>query len=96
MRPAGPCRLALLAALQAGAVGTFETLARHAGVPELQAKYTLANLSRECIARAQRYSSHSSASPRHAKAIYSYNDAALNLPPDRPLDALRFAAQVWR
>lgn len=95
MRPAGPCRLALLAALQAGAVGTFETLARHAGVPEPQAKYTLANLSRECIAKVQRHSGHS-VFPQRAKAIYSYNDAALNLPLERPLDALRFASQVWR
>lgn len=95
MRPVGPCRLALLAALQAGAVGTYETLALHAGVPELQAKYTLDNLRRKCIAKVHRHRDHGGF-PQYAKAIYSYNDAALNPPPDRPLDALRFAAQVWR
>lgn len=95
MRPAGCARIALLAALQAGAVGTFDVLARHAGVPERQARYTLANLSRECIAKVQRHRG-CGVFPQRAKAIYSYNDAALNLPPERPLDALSFARQVWR
>lgn len=95
MRPPGPCRLALLAVLQAGAVGTFAALARQAQVPEQQAKYTLANLSRECVAKTQRHSGHS-VFPQRAPAIYSYNSAASAQPPERPLDALRFAAQVWR
>ena len=39
-KPAGPVRLALLAALQAGVVGTLDALARHAGVPADKARIT--------------------------------------------------------
>lgn len=91
MRPPGPCRIALLAVLQAGACGTFAALARQAQVPEQQAKYTLANLSRECVAKVQRHSGHS-VFPQRAPAIYSYNDT----PAEPAFDALRFTAHAWR
>lgn len=47
MRPAGDIRTALLQALCAGAVGTFDAIAAHAGVPPSAAQNTLATLRRE-------------------------------------------------
>lgn len=92
MRPAGQCRLVLLAALQSGAVGTFDVLARHAGVPEREARYTLANLRRERVIDAQHQHRAGAAQPQRLRVIYhqaAANDAHI------ALDALSFARQVW-
>lgn len=48
--PAGPVRVALLAALQAGVVGTVDVMARHAGVPPDKARIALDHLRREGVA----------------------------------------------
>lgn len=93
MRPAGHYRLALLAALQAGAVGTFDALARHVGVPEREARYTLANLRRERVIDALRPISTGVAQPQRLRAIYGQaaaNDAPITL------DVLSFASRAWR
>ena len=96
MRPAGSCRLALLAVLQSGAVGTFDTLARHAGVPELQAKYTLANLCRERVVRLYARADKHGVFPQRGRGLYAHTATLPTEPDNQPLDALRFAAQVWR
>jgi DNA-binding IscR family transcriptional regulator len=80
----------LLAALQAGAVGTFDTLARHAGVPEMQARQTLGNMRREGVIATQRPAATGSTFPQRLRAIYT---PASN---DTAFDVLSFARQVWR
>lgn len=91
MRPARTTRLALLAVLQAGYVGTFDALARCAGVCEHQAQQTLWNLRREGVVQTHRPTCHASAQPQRLRVIY----APVN-PNSQPIDALRFAAVVWR
>lgn len=88
-RPASYARLALLAALQAGAIGTFDAMARHAGVPERQARQTLANLRRAGVVQCHRPDCQASA-PQRTRHIYA--PAA----PAHHIDALRFVAQAWR
>lgn len=91
MRPAGYARIALLASLQAGVVGTFDALARHAGVPEHQARQTLGNLRREgvvCARRCHVASTVAATPPQRARAVYA--------PAPPVFDALGFMQQVWR
>ena len=92
MRPAGPARLALLAVLQAGAVGTFDALARQAQVPVSQARQTLKNLRYQGAVDSIRPSAHNCGQPQRARAIYQQaaNDGAC------AFDALSFVRQVWR
>lgn len=83
-------RATLLALLQAGAKGTFDVLARQAGLPERQARRTLENLCRERIA-----ASHGKQPGQRRvgrpRTIYG---------PPHPVvcsaDVLSFARQVWR
>lgn len=53
MRPMGEVRSALVQALYAGAVGTFDVLAAHAGVPPGKAQLALGCLRREGKVAAQ-------------------------------------------
>lgn len=91
MRPAGQVRVALLAVLQAGIVGTFDVLARHANVPESQARQTLWDLRREGLATSSRPRPIGAGRPQHLRAIYApaANDGG-------PFDPVSFARQVWR
>lgn len=91
MRPAGSARLALLALLQAGAVGTFDALANYARVPEHQARHTLKNLSREGVVVARRNATAGGIFPQRQRAVYAAASAN-----DSPFDSLNFARQVWR
>lgn len=92
MRPAGPVRIALLAVLQTGAVGTFDVLARHVGAPERQARQVLWDLRREGRVAAIRPAPAGSVFPQRERAIYcraAANDGVA-------FDALGFARQAWR
>lgn len=88
-RPASYVRLALLAALQAGAVGTFDAIARHAGVPERQARQTLANLRRAGVVQSHRPDC-TACAPQRTRHIYAPSQ------PSPHIDALRFVAAAWR
>lgn len=91
MRPAGHVRIAILEALKAGAVGTFDALASHTSLPEQKVRQTLGNLRREGRVAAIRPQVAPGAQPQRVRAIYA---PAANDGP--PFDVLRFAGQVWR
>lgn len=94
-KPAGPVRLALLAALQAGVVGTLDAMARHAGVPADKARITLANLRREGVACSWRSDIPVCPAKRRVgrpPVVYG-PQAAID---GGSLDALAFVRQAWR
>lgn len=89
-RPHSPARQALLHALHSGASGTWEALARHAGVDPRKARQILANMRRHGAVVAQ--APPPGSSPRtvgRPRAIY-----APVAPPQ--FDSLSYARQVWR
>lgn len=93
-KPAGPVRLALLAALQAGVVGSLDALARHAGVPADKARITLANLRREGVACSWRSDIPvCPAKRRVGRPPVVYGCPAIG---GGSLDALAFVRQAWR
>ena len=97
MRPAGNARLALLAVLQAGAVGTFDALANYARVPERQAQQTLWDLRREGVVVARRNATAGGIFPQRQRAEYvHYTAVAFGAANDNAFDSLSFARQVWR
>lgn len=94
-RPAGPVRVALLAALQAGVVGTFDAMARHAGVPPEKARMTLDTLRREGVACSWQVdiSAGCPAKRRVGRPPVVYGPPVIDA---GPLDALAFVRQAWR
>ena len=93
-RTAGPVRVALLAALRAGVVGTFDAMARHAGVPPEKARITLDSLRRDGVACSSRLDSPSYPSKRKVgRPPVVYGPPVVDC---GPLDALAFVRQVWR
>lgn len=94
-RPAGSVRLALLATLQAGVVGTFDAMARHAGVPPEKARFVLDNLRREGVACSWRSDIPVCPAKRRVgrpPVVYG-PQAVLD---GGSLDALAFVRQAWR
>lgn len=93
-KPAGPVRVALLAALQSGAVGTLDVMARHAGVPPNKARIALDYLRRQGVACSSRLDSPSYPSKRKVgRPPVVYGPPVVNA---GPLDALAFVRQAWR
>ena len=92
--PAQPVRAALLATLQAGVVGTFDAIARHAGHPERQVSTTLRHMRREGILESSPVRDTSTGQPRRAGRPRVLYGLARNNP--GPFDALSFAREVWR
>ena len=90
MKP-GDTRIALLAVLQAGVVGTFDAIAVHAGIPAHKARVTLWDLCREGHARTVA----PVASGRVGRPRMAYA-AATTTAAYQPFDSLAFACQVWR
>lgn len=88
-RPASFARRALLSALAGGAVGTFDAIAQHAGVPPHQARRTLDNLRRAGLVRSQRPDIEC-AQPQRTRHIYAPSQ------PSQHIDALRWVTQSWR
>jgi len=93
-RPAGPVRLALLAALRAGVVGTFDAMARHAGVPPEKARITLDSLRREGVACSWQIDiAGCPAKRRVGRPPVVYGPPVVDC---GPFDALAFVRQAWR
>lgn len=88
-RPASFARRALLSALASGAVGTFDAIAQHAGVPPHQARRTLDNLRRAGLVCSQRPDTEC-VHPQRTRHIYAPSQ------PSQHIDALRWVAQAWR
>lgn len=88
MRP-GDTRIALLAVLQAGVVGTFDAIAVHAGIPAHKASVTLRHLSRE--GHAQPVASVATGGVGRPRVVYAATQGKRP-----PFDSLAFACQVWR
>lgn len=89
-RPHSPARQALLHALHSGASGTWEALARHAGVEPHKARRILDNMRRHGALVAQ--APPPGTGPRtvgRPRAIYA------PVAPAR-FDSLSYAQQVWR
>ena len=94
-RPAGPVRVALLAVLQAGVVGTFDAMARHAGVPPEKARFVLDNLRREGVACSWQMdiAAGCPVKRRVGRPPVVYGPPVVDV---GPLDALAFVRQAWR
>lgn len=93
-KPAGPVRMALVQALRNGAYGTYDVLAQSLGLPERKVCRTLWELRREGLADVQ---ANPKAHGRRGRPRVVYGPRAANDSPfSDPLDALRFAGQVWR
>lgn len=86
----GATRAALLSMLQAGVTGTFDAFARQAGVPDLQASYTLRNLCRE---RAAAVHGMQPGARRVGRPRVIYGPPH---PVNTSTDVLSFARQAWR
>jgi predicted ArsR family transcriptional regulator len=97
MRPAGTCRIALLAVLNSGKVGQVDDLAAQAGVPVAKAGRLLSKLCREGVAAAQPQTAPTDRAMHRQvgrpRVVYS-----VALPPAErtPFDSLNFARHVWR
>lgn len=90
MRPQGAVRVALLAALQAGAMGTVDAMAAQVGAPMHQVRRTLCHLSREGAASVHRVAgAASSRTPGRPRVVYGP-------PQEPPCDALAFVLGAWR
>lgn len=92
MRP-GSARVALLAVLQAGVVGTFDAIAHQAGIPAHQARTTLWNLRREGHICAHPMPADASAGAGRPRVAY---EVAQSRPDALPFDSLAFARHAWR
>ena len=83
-------RLAILGAVEAGAIGTFEALARRASVPPRMARLVVHRLSREGrITPVDKESL--AASAGRPRAVY-----ALKRDDAQPVDVLAFVRSCWR
>jgi predicted ArsR family transcriptional regulator len=89
-RPHSPARQALLHALHSGASGTWEALARHAGVDPHKARRILDNMRRHGAVVAQPPPA-GTARPTVGRPRAIYAPVA---PPQ--FDSLSYACQVWR
>jgi len=79
-RPMGHARSALISALRSGAQGTFDVLARHAGICPAQARIVLHKLRRDGLVAVQGRASVAGAG--RPRSVYGVN---------RPFDSLGFA-----
>ena len=94
-KPAGPVRMALVQALRNGAYGTYDVLAQSLGLPERDVSRTLWELRREGLADVRTHSKAHGRRRGRPRVVYGPR-AANDSPFSAPLDALRFAGQVWR
>ena len=92
MKP-GTTRIALLAVLQAGVVGTFDAIAHHAGIPEHHARTTLKNLRREGLVAVHCTAGQRAARAGRPRVAYGMPSAVASA---QAFDSLAFARQVWR
>lgn len=94
---AAQARAAILGAMQAGAVGTFEDLAEHAGVPAPLARnelHQLAFFGRVAVV-ARCPNPHGAGRPRSVYALHD-DPHAQAMQALQPVDVLAFARQCWR
>ena len=85
--------MALLAVMQAGVVGTFDAIARQAGIPEHHARTTLKNLRREGLVAVHCTAGHRAARAGRPRVAYGLPSATASA---QAFDSLAYARQVWR